>query len=200
MVHVFFRLFIPLIILGALTGCLPAFIGAAATTTGVTIAQERTVGDAVDDTTIWAKIKNDLLQRDINNLFNQVDVRVNEGRVLLTGSVDSQDIRAQAVKISWNVSGVKEVIDELTITVPNNNNIITDYSKDTWITTQITSKLLLNKDVHSVNYDVQTINGIVFLMGTAQDKAELDIVTNIAGTIKYVKKVVSHVRIKDGSK
>lgn len=199
MLRLFFPLSLSLALLFAVTGCLPAVIGAAATT-GRTISEERTVGDAVDDTTIWAKIKSDLLQQDVNNLFNQIDVKVNEGRVLMTGSVRSQEVRAKAVKIAWSQRGVKEVIDELTLAIPTGELAIKDYSKDTWITTQITSALLLNKDIYSVNYNVETIDGIVYLMGIAQDETELNMVTNIAGTVKYVKKVVSHVRVKNTPK
>ncbi len=195
--RLYLRLLLIVALLQATSGCIPAMVGAATATTGRAIAQERTVGDAMDDTTIWAKIKSDLLQQDVNNLFNLVDVRVNEGRVLMTGSVRSQDVRAKAVKIAWGVRGVKEVIDELIIATPTDELAIKDYSKDAWITTQIKSKLLLNKDIHSVNYDVQTVDGIVYLMGIAQDKTELNIVTNIASSIQYVKKVVSHVRVKD---
>lgn len=199
MLRLFFPLSLSLALLFVVTGCLPAMIGAAATT-GRTISEERTVGDAVDDTTIWAKIKSDLLQQDVNNLFNQIDVKVNEGRVLMTGSVRSQEVRAKAVKIAWSQRGVKEVIDELTLAIPTGELAIKDYSKDTWITTQITSALLLNKDIYSVNYTVETIDGIVYLMGIAQDETELNMVTNIAGTVKYVKKVVSHVRVKNTPK
>lgn len=197
MPYSFLRLVSLLTLLGTLCSCLPVAIGAATTTAGVSFAQERTTGDAVDDTTIWTKIKSQLLQKDVNNLFNLVNVTVLEGRVLLLGSVRSAEVRDQAVKIAWSVRGVKEVIDELTIIPALEQTDLADYSKDSWITTQIKSQMLMNENIHSINYTIETINGVVYLMGIAQDKTELNMVTNVASTVKYVKKVVSHVRIKN---
>lgn len=197
MPYSFLRLVSLLTLLATLSGCLPVAIGAATTTAGVSIAQERTTGDAVDDTTIWTKVKSQLLQKDVNNLFNLVNVTVLEGRVLLLGSVRSAEVRDQAVKIAWSVRGVKEVIDELTIVPSVEQTDLADYSKDSWITAQIKSQMLMNENIHSINYTIQTLNGVVYLMGIAQDKTELNMVTNLASTVKYVKKVVSHVRVKN---
>jgi len=54
------------------------------------------------------------------------------------------------------------------------------FASDAWISTQIESKLLFTKDIKSVNYSVETIDGVVYLMGIAQDREELDAVTQIA--------------------
>jgi len=69
-------------------------------------------------------------------------------------------------------------------------------ASDSWISTQIESKLLFAKDIASVNYSTETIDGNVYLMGVAQNKEELENVAKIASQISGVKKVVSHVRIK----
>jgi len=179
-----------------IVGCVPLVVGGAATTTGVGIAQERSMGEAVDDTIITTKIKSDLLQKDFDNLFSHVNVKVTEGRVLLTGSVPKPEMRVEVVRIAWNQSGVKEVINELKIEEPDGKLAVKDYSTDVWITTQLKSKLLFNADIHSVNYSVDTIDGVVYLMGIARSKEELDKVTNIAGTIKYVQRVISYVRLE----
>jgi osmotically-inducible protein OsmY len=180
----------------ALPGCIPAVLGTSAAA-GLNIAEERTMGSAVDDATIWTRIKNDLLQKDINNLFAHVGITVTEGRVLVTGYVADPQMRLEVIKIAWKQRGVKEVINELRVEVPTGQTAVKDYSKDAWITTQLKSKLLFNAAVRSVNYSVETIEGTVYLIGIAQDKDELDLVTNIAGTIKYVQKVVSYVRLKN---
>ena len=48
-----------------------------------------------------------------------------------------------------------------------------------------------------VNYSVETVNGIVYLIGIAQDEGELTRVTDYARNIGGVVKVVSHVRMKE---
>ena len=74
---------------------------------------------------------------------------------------------------------------------------IGNYARDTWISTQFLAKLLLDKDIRALNYNVDTVNGVVYLIGIAQSPAELERATNHARAIPYVRKVVSHVRLKD---
>lgn len=176
------------------SGCVPAVVTAGATSGGVIAAQERTPGNALDDTGIKLTIDNLYFNRDINDLFKNVAVHVNEGRVLLTGDVDRAESKVEAVRLAWKANGVKEVIDEIQV---NDQTGIVDYARDSWIATQVRSRLLFEKNLRSVNYNVEVVNGVVYLLGIAQDKDELDKATYIASTTKYVKQVVSHVVLKD---
>lgn len=173
-----------------ISGCAPLVIGGA-TVTGVSVAQDRSVGNAIDDSTVWVKIKNSFLQEDKKGLSG-VDVKVNEGRVLLTGKVNTADTRVTAVRLAWQPHGVKEVIDEVVVT---DKDSIADAATDTWITTQVKAKLLLNKDISSINYSVETVNSVVYLIGIARDQQELEAATAVASTISGVRRVVSHVRL-----
>jgi hypothetical protein len=51
-----------------------------------------------------------------------------------------------------------------------------------------------------VNYNVDCVGGTIYLMGVAQNKAELQRVIDHARDIPYVRQVVSYVRIKDPAK
>lgn len=188
MTYTLFAAAIPL-----MQGCIPIVAGGAAAT-GKAVAEERTVGEAVDDASIWAEIKHHYIQTDINELVRDVNVEVNEGRVLLTGNVKDPNTRVEAVKQAWKPAGVKEVINEINIV---DQTSLKDFAKDSWITTQIKSKFLLNQDIHSINYNVETINGVVYLLGIVQSQEELNNATNIAGTVRGVKRVVSYMRLKD---
>jgi osmotically-inducible protein OsmY len=176
-------------------GCAPVVVGTTAAA-GVAIAQERSVGNAVDDITIGTKIRNAYFQHSVDKLFGPVEVKVSEGRVLLTGKVESQELRSKATELAWQVNGVKEVINEVKVEAPTGKLAVADYSKDSWITARIKSKMLICKSIKSVNYSIETMNGVVYIMGIAQNQAELDRVINIAGTVKGVNKVVTHVRVK----
>ena len=99
-----------------------------------------------------------------------------------------------AVRLAWTVKGVREVIDEIQV---NDKSGLADFARDSWIGAQIRSRLLLEKNLRSVNYSVEAVNGVVYLMGIAQDQNELDKATYIASTTAYVKQVVSHVILKD---
>ena len=176
----------------SLSGCAELLIGAAATT-GVAIAEERSVGDAVDDLTIRAELNHLFFQDDVE-LFGDVSFSVIEGRVLLKGSVPTPDDRIRALRLAWQAAGVREVINELQVA---DDRGILDYARDTWISAQLKGKLLVDGDVLSINYSVETVDGTVYLLGIAQDEAELARVTEHARSIEDVKRVVSHVVLKD---
>ena len=176
------------------SGCGPGAVISAGSTVGVVAAQERTVGRAVDDLTIKTAIISRYAQKDVNDLLVNVDVELSEGRVLLTGDVNKQETAIEAVKLAWQVEGVKEVLNELKI---NDKGDWQKWLTDIWITQQVRAKLLLEKNVRSINYSIETVHGTVYIMGIAQSKAEMDKVMYIASITRYVKEVVNHVRLKD---
>ena len=175
-----------------LSGCVELLVAAAATT-GLAIVEERSVGDAVDDLTTRAEL-NQLFFEDDVDLYRDVSFSVIEGRVLLKGSVPTPEARIRALRIAWQAGGVREVINEIQVT---DESGILDYARDTWISTQLKGKLLVDTDVLSINYSVETVNGTVYVIGIAQDEAELERVVEHARTIEDVKRVVSHVVMKD---
>lgn len=183
----------PLACLCVLSACVPLVVGAG-TETAVVVAQERSVGNAVDDASILLRIKNLYLQQEKKDMLVNVEVKVVEGRVLLTGNVDLPDSQIEAVRLAWKVEGVKEVINEIQV---NNQAGFTNYAKDVWISAQVKGRLLITKDVRSVNFSIITVNQTVYVMGIAQDQKELSAVTAVASTTSYVKRVVSYVRLKD---
>ena len=175
-----------------LSGCTELIVGTAATT-GVAIAEERSVGDAVDDLTIRAEL-NHLFFRDDIELYRNVSLSVFEGRVLLKGTVPTPEARIHALRLAWQAAGVREVINELQVT---DDSGILDYARDTWISAQLKGRLLVDGEVLSINYAVETVNGTVYIIGIAQDEAELARVVAHAHDIEDVKRVVSHVVVKD---
>lgn len=184
--------FLTLAFLPLLTGCFTV-ASTAATESAIIISQERSVGEAVDDAGILLNIKNLFLQKDMEDLLVNVEIRVVEGRVLLTGNVNKAETQIQAVRLTWTVNGVREVMNEIQI---NDKSDIWNYAQDVWVSAQIRTRLLLAKDIRSVNYSVITVNQTAYLMGIAQDQAELNRATYLASVSQHVKKVVSYVRLK----
>ncbi|MEE9139857.1 MAG: BON domain-containing protein [Alphaproteobacteria bacterium] len=177
----------------ALAGCAtPAIVVGGGATAGVAIAQERSVGDAIDDTTIAVTVDKLWYEHDWK-LFANVAQEVHEGRVLITGTVKDPQDRLDAVRLAWRAQGVREVINEIQVT---DKGGVVNYARDSWITTQLWTKLTFDETVRAINYSVETVNGTVYLMGIAQDKDELDRVTEYARNIRYVHSVVSHVWLK----
>ena len=177
---------------GALQGCVAAAVGAGATA-GVAASQDRGIKGAASDTAIRAEINHYWLQKD-QSLFANCNLQIHEGRVLVTGAVKDADTRAEAIQLAWKAKGVREVINEIEVT---NQGGVGAYARDTAIVTELRSKLLFAKDIQSVNYSIESVNGTVYVLGVAQDQVELDKALNIARNVNYVRRVVSHVLMRD---
>jgi len=175
-----------------LSGCALA-VGAGAGV-GVVAAEERGLRGRASDLQIEAQIV-DAHIKDGLRMLTAIGVEVYEGRVLLTGATENQALADRAVQIAWSVPGVQAVMNEIQITTSG----AADFAHDSWISAQLTSKLALDKDILSINYSIETVNRVVYLIGIAQSREELDKVIAHANNIQYVTKVVNHVRIKQPS-
>ena len=181
---------IPLALL-VVSGCTAGTIVGGGASVGVAVAQERSVGVALDDTVIATQIVAIFFDYNIE-LLRKVSAEVVEGRVLLTGSVAEPEGRVDAVRLTWQIDGVTEVLNEIQVT---DRGGLLDFALDTWVSTQLRTKLLLDRDIRALNYNVETVNGVIYLIGIAQNELELERVTNHARTIENVEKVISHVRV-----
>jgi osmotically-inducible protein OsmY len=179
-----------LILLVVLTGCSPTTFLSSSMATLSTGSQERGFGGYITDGEISTRLNLVLFRRDFE-MYQQVNVHVYEGRVLLTGNVPTPKIKEDVVKIVWQIPGVKSVMDE-TIVAPMRT--FAQYIKDKWITTRIETALLFDQTIKSRNYDVHTQNGIVYITGMAQGDAELQRVLQKSQSIKGVVRVVAYVR------
>ena len=130
-------------------------------------------------------------------MLTKVDVEVHEGRVLLAGRVEKPALRVEAVRLAWQVDGVAQVINEIQVAEPED---VGDYMHDIWQAQRLHATLVLDSKVRAVNYNVDCVGGTIYLMGVAQNKAELQRVIDHARDIPYVNQVVSYVRIKDPAK
>ena len=167
------------VVLGA---CVPAVVGGGAAV-GVAATKEKGVTGAWLDTKISSAIKLALYQKD-PDLHRLVDVNVQNGEVMLTGAVPNEQMHLDAVKLAWEPQGVKRVIDNIG---RSEGASLGTYTKDTWITTQLKSTMLFNGDIQSRNYSIKTVSGEVYLMGIAQNQAELEKVVNLASDTSGVR-------------
>jgi len=172
------------------TGCVAAAV-AGAGTVGVAAAQERTVGQAVDDASTSNEIKTRLLQEDG---YGEVDVEVVGGLVLLSGRVNEPEMRTRAEDVAWSSSRTLDVANEIKIERPGGiiNNVA-----DEVITARVRARLVGSSSVKSYNFNIETYNGIVYLMGIASTEDELVAAAETASRVGGVQQVVSYVRVRD---
>jgi osmotically-inducible protein OsmY len=176
-----------------LSACGPETAIGIAATAGTAAMEERGFGAAVSDATIQAELNARLLGQSAD-MWTGLSVQVIEGRVLLSGKVRRPEMRLNAVRIAWQVNGVREVINEIEAT---NRSVTGTMASDTWISTKLKARLMIDKDVLAINYSVVTVGSVIYLMGIAQSQAELDRVVNHARDIVDVRGVVSYVQLKD---
>ncbi len=186
----------PLIILGSLTNlsCSPAGILASGGATTMVVAEgDRSLGGVVDDATIKINIAAKFIASE-DNLFIDINTTVLEGRVLLTGLVDSQEIRIDAVRRVWEVSGVKEVINEIQL---GNRETVKDYASDLWINTQAKALAAKTMGLRSVAFNFETIKGKIYLAGITSRPDQLEELVNVLQNIKGAKEIINYVIIKE---
>lgn len=173
------------------TGCVPVIIGGGMVAGGYTALRDKDMGTSMTDSKIDVAIKQRLYKID-SRLFSQVSVVTDCGCVLLTGNVSDSEWVSVAEREAWAVRGVKEVNNHIIV---SNGDTPGQMVKDDFVTSACRSALICTKEVRSVNYKLKTMNGIVYVMGIAKTKEELDIALKTIQKVSGVKKVISYVKI-----
>ena len=112
---------------------------------------------------------------------------------MLTGLVENQEIRIDAVRLVWEVEGVKEVVNEIEV---GNRDGLKDYASDLWINTQARGVAAKTIGLRSVAYNFETINGKVYLAGVTTKPDQMNELIEALKTIKGVKEIVNYVIVK----
>tara|TARA_B100000282_G_C31562675_1_gene412849 strand:+ start:83 stop:685 length:603 start_codon:yes stop_codon:yes gene_type:complete len=181
-------------LLSVLYGCSPANILATSGSTAMVVAEgDRSFGAVVDDATIKVNIAAKFLGAG-NNIFVNINTSVLEGRVLLTGLVETQEIRIEAVRLVWEIEGVREVVNEIEI---GNRETLKDYANDLWINTQARGVAAKTIGLRAVAFNFETINGRIFVAGLTSRADQLDALISALKTIKGVKEIVNYVIVKE---
>ena len=175
-------------------GCSPTGILASGGATGMVVAEgDRSFGSVVDDATIKINIAAKFINSD-DNLFVDVSTSVLEGRVLLTGLVDNQEIRIDAVRRVWEVEGVNEVVNEIQI---GNRVSLKEYAQDIWITAQVRGLAAKTIGLRAIAYNFETIQGKVYVVGITSRPEQLEAIIDVAKTVKGVTEIVNYVIVKE---
>tara|TARA_B100000579_G_C22604083_1_gene744068 strand:+ start:190 stop:774 length:585 start_codon:yes stop_codon:yes gene_type:complete len=178
-----------------LHACTPSGILATGGGSAMVIAEgDRSMGAVIDDATIKVNIAAKFINSE-DNLFVDVATNVLNGRVLLTGLVDNQEIRIDAVRRVWEVDGVQEVINEIQI---GNRATLKEYANDLWINTQAKALAAKAVGLRVVSYNFETIQGKVYIAGITSRPKQLEQLIDSVKTIKGVKEIVNYVIIKEG--
>ena len=162
--------------------------------TGVSIAMDpRTLGTQIDDSIMDKSLESRLLAMN-KNYFLSVKSKVLDGRIFITGKVDSPEEKLKITKLAWETKGARSVKNDLKIKEKFN---FKQSAKDLLITSQLRSALIFNKKIKAVNYNIDTYKKNIYIYGIAQNKEERKEVISEAKEVLDVEDIISSILIVD---
>ena len=162
--------------------------------TGVTIAMDpRTLGTQIDDSIMDKSLDAKLLSTDKNYLLN-IKTKVLDGRIFITGKVDTPEEKLKITKLAWEIKGARSVKNDLQIKEEFN---FKQSAKDILITSQLRSAIIFNKKIKAVNYNIDTYKKKIYVYGIAETKEEKDEIIREAKEILDVEDVITSILLME---
>ena len=161
---------------------------------GVSVAYDpRTVGMQIDDSIMQKNLTARLA------LFNKkyiiyISTKVLDGNIFLSGKVDEPEEKLKIVKMAWETKGARSVKSAIKI---KGETSFKNSARDTLISAQLRTSLIFNKEIKATNYNIDTINGKIYVFGIAMTKGEKKKVIEEAKEIYGVKEVVPSIILVD---
>ncbi|WP_420213841.1 BON domain-containing protein [Janthinobacterium fluminis] len=169
--------------LATLSGCVEMVIGGAVMGT-VAAADRRTFGAQTEDKSIT--LKGEVRVPNIVGEAGHVNVASFNRRVLLTGEVRDEAMKAAVEREVRAIEGVQGVANELEIAGPSS---FTSRSSDALVTTKVKASLVDMKTISANSFKVVTERGTVYMMGRVTQR-EGSIGSDVARGVGGVQKVV----------
>ena len=158
--------------------------------TGVSIAIDpRSFGTQIDDSIMEKNLIAKLTMEE-KKYFLSVKAKVLDGRIFITGKVDNPEEKLKITKIAWETSGARSVRNDIKIKEKFN---FKKSAKDALITSQLRTALIVNKNIKSGNYQIDTYKKNIYIYGIARNKVELKLVVDEAKSILDVNNVIASI-------
>ena len=158
--------------------------------TGVSVAMDpRTIGTQIDDSIMQKNLRAKLILIDSTYLLN-VKTKVLDGRIFITGKVDTVEEKLKITKLGWEIKGARSVKNDLKI---KEKFSFKQTAKDLLITSQLRTAIIANKKIKSANYDIDTYKKIIYVYGISQNEEERAEVINEAKKVLDVEDVVTSI-------
>ena len=162
--------------------------------TGVSVALDpRTVGTQIDDSIMQKSISAKILAKDKKYLLT-VKTKVLDGRIFVTGKVDSPEEKLMITKLAWETKGARSVRNDIKIKEEFN---FKQSAKDVLITSQLRTAIIVNKNIKATNYQIDTYKKKIYVYGIALTTDEKELVMKEAKEILDVKDVIASILIVD---
>jgi osmotically-inducible protein OsmY len=162
--------------------------------TGVSVAFDpRSVGTQIDDSIMQKSLSARIVLSDKKYLLS-VKSKVLDGRIFLTGKVDNPEEKLQLTKLAWETVGVRSVRNDVKIKEKFN---FKQSAKDLLITSQLRTALILNKNIKTTNYQIDTYKKKIYIYGIAITSKEKEEVIKEAENILDVVDIIASIILVD---
>ena len=158
--------------------------------TGVSVALDpRSLGTQIDDSIMDKNLDTRLLLMNKNYLLS-VKTKVLDGRIFITGKINNPEEKLKITKLAWETEGVRSVKNDLKVKEKFN---FKQSAKDLLITSQLRTALILNKQIKSANYNIDTYKKKIYIYGIAHSEDEKKEVINEAKQILDIEDVIASI-------
>jgi len=162
--------------------------------TGVSVAFDpRSVGTQIDDSIMQKSLTAKVLLLD-KKYFLSVNSKVLDGRIFLTGKVESLEEKLKLTKLAWETEGVRSVRNDIKVKEEFN---FKQSAKDILITSQLRTALIVNKNIKATNYQIDTYKKKIYIYGIAMNSDEKNSVITEAKEILDVVDVIASIILVD---
>ena len=176
-----------------LTGCI-GYSSTGVLGTGVSIALDpRSLGTQIDDSIMQQNLRARLLTYNKSYIIS-VKTKILDGRIFLTGKVNSVEDKLKITKLAWEIKGARSVNNDLQI---KEKFDFYRSAKDLLITSQLRVALISSKKIKAVNYNIDTYKKKIYIYGIAQNETEKDEVIKEAKLILDVEDVITSIFLVD---
>ena len=146
----------------------------------------RTPGAMIDDQVIETMVKRQIWNSDPGFDSSHLIAVSYNGVLLLTGQVETAELKRKAEDIAASFEKVRKVHNELQVGGPIS---MVARANDSWLTTKVKTKMLADAEVAARKIKVVTENGTVYLMGMLP-RPEADAAVEAARSVYGVQKIV----------
>ncbi len=158
--------------------------------TGVTVAMDpRTLGTQIDDSIMDKSLDTRIILIDKKYIVD-VKTKVLDGRIFITGKVDTPEEKLKITKLAWETKGARSVKNDLVIAKKFG---FKQSAKDLLITSQLRSAMIFNKKIKAINYNIDTYKKVIYVYGIAETKEEKEEIIKEAKMILDVEDVVTSI-------
>ena len=169
--------------------------------TGVNIALDpRSLGTQIDDSVMEKSLTTRMIIFDVKNhskdksYLLSTNVKVLDGKIFITGKVDTPEEKLKITKLAWETKGVRSVKNDLKIKEEFN---LKQSAKDLLITSQLRAALIFDKEIKAKNYQIDTFKRKIYIYGIALTLEEKKRVMSEAKEILDVEEVISSILLAE---